>query len=149
MSRDDWPKRPLEDIARLETEATNDIVNDALAEVGVSLRRYPLAERGGARTPMKLLVESGFVFDDPKSARMAARQVVTAGTSWCDHPEFKNVDEIGPRVMEEDIMAKMQLTLPPWKGALAFIDDQLRDWDMAKMVAKTSTVKRALAQARS
>ena len=107
MSRDDWPKRPLEEIARLETEATNDIVNDALAEVGVSLRRYPLAERGDARTPMKLLVEPGFVFDDPKSARMAARQVLTAGTSWYDHPDFKNVDAIGPRASEEETMKKM------------------------------------------
>ena len=99
--------RSLEDWARVETEVTNDLVNDALAEVAASLRRYPMAERGNARTPMKLLVESGFVFDDPKSARMAARQVVTAGTSWYDHPEFKKVDEIGPKAMEEDIMAKM------------------------------------------
>ena len=58
---------------------------------------------------MKLLIRAGFVFADPKSARMAARYIVTSGESWFASPEFKQTETLGPQVNADQIIEKMQM----------------------------------------
>ena len=105
--------QPLSEWATRETATFQEVVNAALEDVGESHRRCPVHERAEIETPMKLLIRAGYVFADPKSARMAARYIVTSGESWFASPEFKPTDTLGPQVPPEQIMEKMQMTQPP------------------------------------
>ena len=85
--------RPLSTWAAQGTQETNSLVQQALAEVADSLRQCPMEQREMAVTPMKLLITAGLVFDDPRSARMAARHVATSGLAWYAHPEFERAEQ--------------------------------------------------------